>query len=229
MIRSTSPSAVASSASCSCPPPESSETDAAGSSAAASASPSSPARKAFELSALLEPAQHGGVAALQAEGGSIDRHVRAAPRRRPPPRRSEPASWRPRARSRASSPRPPRRPDPAARRSRARPWPSRRSRASVSASRSSRASLSPSSRPASTSARLASSSPSTLASIRSGQIPQAGVLLIPADTSQLMRGILRLAADLLNGLGSSGHAQRVTGPRSGSSRASRRVPRAECS
>ena len=55
MIRSTSPSWVASSSSCSWPPPESSETEAAGSSAAASASAISPARKALELSALLEP------------------------------------------------------------------------------------------------------------------------------------------------------------------------------
>ena len=76
MIRSTSPSWVASSSSCSWPPPESSETEAAGSSAAASASAIRPARKALELSALLEPAEDRRIAALQAERGGVDRHVR---------------------------------------------------------------------------------------------------------------------------------------------------------
>ena len=93
----------------------------------------------------------------------------AAPRRPPRPRRSAPASSRPRARSRASSPRPPRRPGRRGRRSRERPSPSRRSAPrSASAGRAAPRSGPPRGRRRRP-RRLASSSPSTLASIRSAR------------------------------------------------------------
>ena len=55
MIKSTSPSWVASSPSCSRPPPDESETAAGGNPHAASDSPTSPASTPFEVSAALDP------------------------------------------------------------------------------------------------------------------------------------------------------------------------------
>ena len=156
------------------------------------------------------PAQDGGIAALQAEGGGVDRHVRARlvddrddADRHPPMLHLDSALERPRARAA-------RRPDRRARRTASTPTAIASIRSASSRSRSISASSSPASRPASRSTRLASRISAVRSRSRRASAVSAASLSARRHPGQDQRSRAGAAADLGHGFGCDRHGAQGT-------------------